>query len=132
MTKKNIWLLVMCLVYVGAGINHFANPAFYLGIMPSWMPYHLELIYLSGLCEIVLGFGVLPLRTRKAASLLIIAMLVAFLSVHIQMLFDTFANRVWLFWIALLRLPLQFVLICWSWLVYRKYHKPFNFLKPVY
>lgn len=132
MTKKNIWLLVMCHVYVGAGINHFVNPAFYLGIMPWWMPYHLELVYLSGLCEIVLGFGVLPLRTRKVASLLIIAMLVGFLSVHIQMLFDTFATGGWLFWVALLRLPLQFVLIRWSWLVYRKYHKPFNFLKPVY
>lgn len=122
----------MCIVYVGAGINHFLNPAIYLKIMPWYLPYHLELIYISGVCEVLLGLGVLPLKTRKVSSLLIIAMLLLFLVLHVQMLIDTYAAGGLLFWIALFRLPLQFVLIRWSWLVYKKYNKPFNFKKPVY
>lgn len=132
MSKKNIWLLVMCLVYTGAGINHFLFPGIYLLIMPAWMPYQLELIYISGLCEVLLGLGVLPLSTRKASALLTIAMLLLFLIVHVQMLIDTWPAGGFIFWVAVFRLPLQVVLIRWSWLVYRKYHQPFNFRKPVY
>ncbi len=132
MSKKNIWLLIMCIVYVSAGINHFVNPGFYIKIMPPYLPYHPELIYISGVFEIVLGIGIIPLKTRKISSLLIIAMLIVFLLPHIQMLIDTWHTGSLLFWIAVFRLPLQYVLIRWSWLVYKKYTKPFNFKKPVY
>ncbi len=132
MSKKNIWLLIMTFVYVAAGINHFINPHFYLKIMPRYLPYPLELIYVSGVFEILLGFAMLPLKTRKIASLLIIGMLVVFTIVHVQMIIDTYTNGGFKLWIALIRLPLQYVLIRWSWLVYKKYNKPFNFNKPVY
>lgn len=132
MTKKNLWLLIMTIVYVGAGINHFVNPQFYVNIMPWYLPYPLELIYISGICEIILGFGMLPLKTRKPVSLLIIAMLVVFTIVHVQMLIDTFHTGGLTFWIAVFRLPLQYVLIRWSWLVYTKYNKPFDFKKRAF
>lgn len=132
MSRKNLWLLIMSLVYVSAGINHFLNPAFYLKIMPWYLPYPLELIYISGICEVLLGLGVLPLTTRKISSLLIIAMLLLFLVLHVQMLIDTSSAGGFLFWIAVLRLPLQVVLIRWAWLVYKTYNKPFHFKKPVY
>lgn len=122
----------MAFVYVAAGINHFLNPAFYLKIIPPYLPWHPELVYISGVCEILLGIGVIPLKTRKAASLLIIAMLLVFLVLHVQMLIDTYREGGVLFWIAVFRLPLQFVLIRWSWLVYKKYNKPFHFKKPDY
>ncbi|MCZ8286213.1 MAG: hypothetical protein O9353_12235, partial [Bacteroidia bacterium] len=83
-------------------------------------------------CEILLGIGILPLKTRKASSLLIMAMLLVFTVLHVQMIIDTYQAGGWLFWIAVFRLPLQYVLIRWSWLVYKKYNKPFNFKKPVY
>ncbi len=38
--------------FVLAGINHFANSAFYLRLMPPYLPWHLFLVNLSGLCEI--------------------------------------------------------------------------------
>jgi len=132
MSKKNIWLLVMCVVYVGAGINHFIHPQFYLKIMPWYLPGPLMLIYISGVCEILLGFGVLPLKTRKISAILTIVMLALFLIIHVQMLMDTYHAGGLVFWIAVIRLPLQYVLIRWSWLVYKKYNKPFNFKKPVY
>ena len=132
MTKKNLWLLVMTIVYVGAGINHFVHPEFYVNIMPWYLPYPLELIYISGICEIILGFGMLPLKTRKPVSLLIIAMLIVFTIVHVQMLIDTYSTGGLTFWIAVFRLPLQYVLIRWSWLVYKKYNKPFNFKKRAF
>ncbi len=132
MTQKNVWLLIMCLVYVGAGVNHFAHPGFYLKIMPWYFPMPLLLIYISGVCEILLGIGMLPLKTRKASSLLIMAMLVVFTTVHVQMLIDTYRQGGLMFWISVFRLPLQYILIRWSWLVYKKYNKPFNFKKAIY
>ena len=132
MSKKNIWFLIMAFLYVGAGINHFLHPGFYLKIMPRYLPYPLELIFISGIFEIILGFAMLPLRTRKTTSLLIIAMLVVFTVVHVQMIIDTYADGGIKFWIAVFRLPLQYILIRWSWLVYKKYTKPFNFKRPVY
>jgi uncharacterized membrane protein len=56
-------------------------------------------------------------KTRKIAAWLIIAMLVAFMPVHIQMLLDNFDKGGILLWISITRLPLQFVLIYWAFRV---------------
>ena len=117
MNKKRLSLLGMCLLYVAAGINHFIHPIFYLKIMPSYFPIPLELVYISGICEILLGLLLLFPKTRKAACWLIIAMLIAFLPVHIQMVIDNYRTLGLLFWISVFRVPLQFILIRWAWVV---------------
>jgi len=104
----------MATLYVLAGINHFFNPAFYEGIMPAYIGYHTPLIYISGACEIILGLLLLPYYTRKIAAILIIIMLVIFLWLHIQMLIDYCKTNDKHLWIAIVRLPLQFVLIWWA------------------
>ena len=53
-----IKLLMKWLIGVGfllAGANHFLSPDFYVRIMPPYLPWHLELVYLSGVCEVALG-----------------------------------------------------------------------------
>ena len=49
-------LYTMAIFYIVAGANHFFNESFYEKIMPSWLPYHLPLIYLSGVCEMIFVF----------------------------------------------------------------------------
>ena len=44
-----LWL--MGILYLAAGVNHFVHPDFYLKIMPPYLPWHQELVYLSGLAE---------------------------------------------------------------------------------
>lgn len=117
MQKQQISRIIMSLLYIAAGINHFINPGFYLKIMPSYIPFPLEMVYLSGVCEVLFGAMVIFQKTRKVACWLIIAMLIAFLPVHIQMLLDHLNISDHLFWVSVLRLPLQLLLMKWAWSV---------------
>ena len=107
----------MSILYMLAGINHFVIPAFYLKIMPWYFPWPAHLVYLSGIAEFVLGVLILIQKTRFLAIWCIITMLLLFLSVHVQMIIDSFKNMDFIFWIAIARLPLQFVLIRWAYLL---------------
>ncbi|MGB5928838.1 MAG: DoxX family protein [Cyclobacteriaceae bacterium] len=111
----------MVVMYVGLGVVHLVAPATYLPAMADWLPAHMLLIYISGVAEIVLGLLLLPVKTRVAAAWLIIAMLVVYLFlVHIPMAIDYADVSTLKFIVALLRIPLQFVLIRWAWLYTRK------------
>jgi uncharacterized membrane protein len=113
-----VLLCAMGLFYIGGGIVHLANPGFYLPMMPPYLPYHLELVYLSGVAEIVLGAAVLIPQTRPLAAWGIILLLIAVFpaNVHIAMNNVPLAGAehgagVWNW----MRLPLQAVLIAWAW-----------------
>ena len=112
---KKISLYLIVLLYVLAGINHFCNPDFYEAIMPAYIGFHKLLISISGVCEIVLGLMMIPTSTRKIAATLITMMLTLFLWLHIQMLIDFSKNHDKHLWIAILRMPLQFILIAWAY-----------------
>jgi hypothetical protein len=54
--------------FVLAGANHFLNPAFYVAIMPPYLPAPLALVYLSGLAEMALGALLLARRYAVLAA----------------------------------------------------------------
>jgi hypothetical protein len=64
----HVLLSVMGVFYVVAGLAHFVRPDFYLPMMPPWLPAHRELIFVSGLAEVVLGVAVLVPRFRRVAA----------------------------------------------------------------
>ncbi len=108
-------LVLMAFAYIAAGVNHFVNPGFYISIMPLWFPWPAFWVAVSGVAEIVLGAALLVPATRAWAARLIIAMLVVFFIVHIDMLVthgERFASTPYGFLVA--RIPLQFVLIAWA------------------
>jgi uncharacterized membrane protein len=109
------------LVFVGAGVLHFVAPGTYESIMPPYLPLHRELVYVSGALEILGGLGLLTGRTRTAAGVGLILLLVAVLPANVQMLIDARAAGKPSWWLALLwlRLPLQGVLAAWVWRVSR-------------
>jgi len=118
-TTKRVLLWVQVAFYVIAGVNHFVNPGFYLKVMPPYLPLHLELVYLSGVAEIVLGVLLAVPAYRKLAAWGIIALLIAVYPANIYAATaaggpnDPFPELpVWAAWA---RLPLQFVLIAWAW-----------------
>jgi len=117
---KSLSLYLMAALYILAGVNHFYNPAFYEPIMPAYIGYHLPLIYVSGVCEMLLGLLLIPFYTRKIAAILIMAMLIIFFWLHIQMLVDYTKSHDKHLWIAILRIPLQVVLIAWAYSVIPK------------
>ena len=106
----------MILLYVGAGINHFVKPEFYEKMMPSYILFHSFCIYFSGVCEIVFAILLILNKTRKVSAWLIVAMLIVFFVIHIHMLIDYLDNDDVMFWVVIIRIPIQFVLIWWAWL----------------
>jgi uncharacterized membrane protein len=112
---KRISLYIMILFYAGAGINHFIRPAFYLQIMPPWLPWHKELVFLSGLAEVVCALLLLFTRTRRLGAWAVIALLITVFPANIQMLIDYERDHNPLAWIAVLRLPIQLLLIWWAY-----------------
>ncbi len=108
-----ISLAGLTLLFVGAGLNHFVRPEFYLKIMPPILPWPMALIYISGFFEILGGLGILIARSRSLFGWGLIALLIAVLPANIQMAVnaDHFPNVP--AWAIMLRLPLQIVIIGW-------------------
>ena len=102
-----------------AGVLHFTATDAYVSIMPGYLPWHRELVYVSGIFEILGGGGLLTRRFRRAAGIGLIALFVAVLPANINMTLHNiqpldFQISEGLLW---LRLPLQLVLIAWAWWV---------------
>ncbi len=115
---KRVLLWVMAVFYILAGINHFVQPAVYLPMMPPYLPWHLALVYLSGVAEVGLGIAILVPAWRKMAAWGLILLLVAIfpanlhIAIHNVPLFgNTEGFGAWN-WV---RLPFQAVLIAWAW-----------------
>jgi uncharacterized membrane protein len=115
---KTISLYLMAAFYAFAGFNHFRAPEFYLPIMPPYLPWHAELVFFSGVAEVMIGVGLLVPRTRALAAWGAIALLIAVFPANVHMAVadipvgDPPHSAGVLRWI---RLPLQLVLIVWAW-----------------
>ena len=104
-----------------AGVLHFVATDAYVSIMPDYLPLHRELVYLSGVFEVLCGMGLLWHVTREAAGVCLIVLYLAVLPANINMAVHDI-QPVGLHIPALLlwaRLPFQFVFIYWAWRVSR-------------
>jgi uncharacterized membrane protein len=109
--------LALGLFFMVAGIAHFITPAPYLAIMPPYIPWPTEMVALSGIAEILGGFGVLFRFTRRTAGWWLIALLIAVFPANIQaistgMVIGGHVVPEWMLWT---RLPLQLLLLIWVW-----------------
>jgi uncharacterized membrane protein len=113
-TVKIVSRYIFAVFFIGAGVMHFVRPGFYLKIMPPNVPLHRELVYLSGVCEIVLGAMLLVRRLAPFAGWGLILLLIAvfpaniYVYQHQELVPGTPI-------LHLLRLPLQAVLILWAY-----------------
>jgi uncharacterized membrane protein len=105
----------MALLYIAAGIYHFVNPRMYLRIMPPYLNFHSALVYISGICEIVFGLLLIPESIRQIGAWLIIGLLILIFPANIQMAINFKKRHNPYLWLALVRLPLQVILIWWAW-----------------
>lgn len=115
MRIKTVLVWLMGPLYVLAGLNHFRDPAFYLAIMPPYLPWHAALVWLSGVAEIVLGVAVLVPRVRSLAGWGLVALLIAVfpanlhMALHPELYPDVPTIGLYV------RLPIQALLILWAW-----------------
>jgi len=113
---------VLSVVFIAAGLLHFLRTATYMEIMPGYLPAHRELVLVSGAAEIAGGLGVAVARTRSAAGLWLVALLVLVFPANIHM--AVHAERYASIAPALLwaRLPLQGLLMWWAYRATRTRH----------
>ena len=109
------WLLTVFMV--GAGINHFINPAPYIGMVPAALPRPELLVQISGVAEILGGLGLILPQTRRLTAWCLIALFVAVFPANLNMALNhlplgTTPVPTWALWA---RLPLQLVLIAWAY-----------------
>lgn len=100
-------------IFIAAGALHFIAPEVYVRIMPPFFPAPRFWVYLTGVLELLGGFGLLWPRFRRLAAYGLALLMVAFFPVHLFMLLYPAEVGVagvppyLLFW----RLALQFVLV---------------------
>ena len=107
---------LMGVLLVLAGMNHFRKPKLYERIMPPYIPAHSTMVMLSAVTEMVLGFMLMNKNSQEMAAWGIIALLIAFIPVHIYMLQDKKASMKLPKWALIVRFPLQLGLIYWAYL----------------
>jgi uncharacterized membrane protein len=112
---KSVFRVVLGVLFIVAGLNHFLNPSLYLQIMPPYLPWHLFLVYLSGVLEILFGGLLLIPSFTKLAAWGLILLLIAIFPANLHMALNAedyaFVPSI-LLW---LRLPFQAVLMAWAY-----------------
>ena len=78
---KNTSLSLILLI---ASIAHFVVPHLFLPAMPPYMPWHHEIIFLTGILEILFAFGLICKKTIRITSSLLVAYFIAILPAHIH------------------------------------------------
>ena len=111
MSFKLITIYLMSLFYISTGIKHFTNVDWFMKIMPLYLPYHKELVYLSGAFEIILGIMLVFEKTRFLAGWGLILLLIAVFPANIYLAQTNGAAMNTSLALAWGRLPFQAVFI---------------------
>jgi uncharacterized membrane protein len=120
--KKKVFLYSFVILYAVAGVMHFITPEIYLEVIPDWLGNQLYINYAAGTVELGIALMALFPKTRKAAGMITIAMLLTFSISHVYFLQNgscagEFCIPSWIGWLRLLLIhPL---LIFWAWKIVR-------------
>lgn len=76
--------LVLGLVFIIFGINHFVNPAALTGLVPSYIPGGVVWVYITGIILVLGGLAILANRwTKIFAGLVALQLLIFVVLIHI-------------------------------------------------
>lgn len=110
-----VGLAIVFLWFMGGGITHFTAPDFYVNIMPPYIGWHLEIVYISGVFEILGALGILIPATRQLAGncLILLTLAVTPANIHMWMNPELFPDVSTTFLNA--RLVVQVLLLACIW-----------------
>lgn len=114
-TRKDIARIILGLLFIAASSLHFLSDA-ELRIIPDFLPWRREALYITGICEVLGGVGLLIPRFQRAAAWGLVALLIAIFPANIYhavnniQLGGILNSRIY-HWV---RLPFQAVFIWWT------------------
>ena len=115
--QKLILIIISSIFYTIVGVKHFIEPDYFLSIIPPYLPFHIELVYISGFFEILFGLMILFPKYRYYGSIGLILLLIAIFPANIYLAQNKEAQEAIgaSQQIAIWRLPIQGILI---WIAY--------------
>ena len=115
--QKSILIVISSIFYTITGIKHFIESDYFLSIIPPYLPFHIELVYISGFFEILFGLMILFPKYRFYGSIGLILLLIAVFPANIYLAQSKEAQEAigTSQQIAIWRLPIQGILI---WIAY--------------
>ena len=107
----------MAVMLIVTGISHFTNAEPMVAMMPDFIPAKRELVYFTGVCELLAVAGLLWDRTARLASILLIIFFVLVLPANIAGSLKSvqFGGMEYGPLYLLFRVPLQIFFIWWVW-----------------
>lgn len=107
----------MAAMLLATGISHFTSKETMVEMMPEAMPAKRELVYFTGVCELLAVPGLLWTKTARLTSVMLIIFFVAILPANIvgslkQVQLGGMENGPMY---LLFRIPLQLLFIVWIW-----------------
>lgn len=117
--RSKIWIalkFLLAVFLIFGGIQHFISPESYVLFVPVFLPWTLAIIYVSGLLEILFGLALFFKKWSGIGARGILILMLLFLPIHI---WDVFSETpaIGSQTAALIRLPLQFLIIGVAWKV---------------
>ena len=96
-----------------------------LEMLPSWVPWRVQLIYLTGVFEVMIGVALFNPRYQRIAAKLAILVLVGFFPVNVYAALHGvgMGGHQWGPVYLLIRTPLQILLIGWAYFLCVKTHR---------
>lgn len=108
-------LYLLAALFILAGLNHFRMPRLYLKITPPFVLFPSFINYFVGFLEMALGILLLISTYTKFAAWGLILLLIAIFPANVYMYQNEKAALGLPKWVRMVRLPLQFGLILWTY-----------------
>lgn len=108
--------VALAIMLIFTGSSHFFKTEEMVQMMPEILPYKIELVYLTGILEVVFAFGLLVERYSKWTSIALVLFLLAILPANIVGAFKRVElggmenGPAYLYF----RIPLQLLFVVWT------------------
>ena len=109
--RRRIVRALVSLFFLIGGVCHFTCTDYFISIMPPYLPWHRQLVYLSGAFELLGAIALWLPATRRIAGLGLIALALAVWPANIHMAIHPEAFPAIPAWVLYLRVPLQLLII---------------------